>query len=138
MERIKAFCARHSKVIVSLCFVIMVVLMVGIVASFSRIVLHIRHLERENRTLIHENQARIQDIRRANFRSCKVAFRGIKNVFTPFYPPHPTRKQKLEIAKFNHRIVRLEKRCERQFRSKPKKKRVTHAKAKARLRTAAT
>lgn len=113
---------KRRWIVITTAFIIMSLIMLGVLISFSKIVRHVQKLEHENLVLIHENQKRISDIQTANINSCKTAFTGIRKAFTPFYPPKRTEEQQKVIDKFVHRLTILEHKCEEQFNQNPKKK----------------
>lgn len=117
--------ARHAKRI-KLSFVLMTLLFMLIVAGFMWLLLDIRDISRKTAVLAKstahltvENTKRINEIQESRTSSCKQTYRGVRNVFRPFFPKHPTdQNQARTIRKFYSTIDALVAGCESQ--TKPK------------------
>jgi hypothetical protein len=116
---------RHAKRI-KLSFVLMTLLFFLIVGGFMWLLLDIRDISRKTASLSKatarltlENTKRIDEIQKSRTFSCKQTYRGVRNVFRPFFPKHPSdKKQARTIQKFNRTIDALIAGCESQ--TKPK------------------
>lgn len=93
-------------------FGVMTLIFVGTSIGFSIVVLNVRNLGKENKHRIFE----IQDSR---VESCKGTYRGIREVFKPFFPAAPrTKEQQADLDKFNRTIAHLQKGCVKQTKTK--------------------
>jgi hypothetical protein len=116
---------HHAKRI-KLSFVLLTCLFFLIVAGFMWLLLDIRDISRKTAILstatAHltlENTKRINEIQASRTASCRQTYRGVRNVFRPFFPKHPSdKKQARTIRKFNGTIDALVAGCESQ--TKPK------------------
>lgn len=92
-------------------FVLMSVIFFLVLIGFARVVNDVSELTKEN-------EARIADIQSSRTESCKQTYRGIREVFRPFFPKEPrTQKQKKDLSKFNTTITKLQQGCTKQTKS---------------------
>lgn len=64
-----------------------------------------------------DNQNRIRDIQQSRKTSCEQTYEGIRRVFQPFFPKHPTKQQQFNRIKFDSTIQQLINRCASQTKS---------------------
>jgi hypothetical protein len=117
---------RHSKRI-KLSFILLTLLFFAIIAGFTWVLLDVRDLSSKTAALTKvsvrltiENTKRINEIQKSRKFSCKQTYRGVRNVFRPFFPKRPhTSEQERTIRKFNRTVDTLVAGCESQTRTKP-------------------
>jgi hypothetical protein len=68
--------------------------------------------------VVHWNNQRIADIQSARLSSCERTYEGIREVFRPLFPAHPTPRQRTDLETFNTTIDRLRDGCAKQTRVK--------------------
>lgn len=100
---------------VKVAFLIITLIFFLTVAGFAWIVTDVGNNSEQVRTLIHENNERIEDIQESRTASCRDTYSGIYEVFRPFFPPVPrTPEQDANLEKFNDTIERLREGCTKQ------------------------
>jgi hypothetical protein len=120
---------RHAKKI-KLSFVLLTLLFLLVLGGFAWLLIDIRDVS--NRTakvsaqtailskatahLTLENTKRIGDIQESRNYSCKQTYKGVRQVFRPFF----TRSSKAIVQKFNRTIDTLVAGCQTQVKPKPK------------------
>lgn len=73
------------------------------------------HLSKATAHLSLENSKRITEIQSSRVSSCKKTYRGVRDVFRPFFPSKPrTEAQKDLVQRFNRRINLLVRGCNNQ------------------------
>jgi hypothetical protein len=104
-------------------FIVLTVIFVIILIGFAKVVHDVQRNSGNIKTLVHENAQRITDVQTSRVESCKTTYDGIRKVFKPFFPAHPTNKQQIEnLEKFNTIINGLIKKCVIQTKPKTKSK----------------
>ena len=58
---------------------------------------------------------RIAQIQQARLQSCRLTYDGIRLIFQPFLPRHPTGAEKIRVRRFNNRIRYLKRGCAKQI-----------------------
>lgn len=113
--------AKHIK----MSFVVLTILFVLTLAGFAWILIDVRDLSHKSARLsaktaelVIENQHRVNDIQNSRVKSCKRTYEGVREIFSPFFPKkhQQTKKEKINIHKFNHTINFLKNRCSKQTR----------------------
>lgn len=68
--------------------------------------------------IVHNNDARINDIQKSRIESCRRTYEGVRQVFQPLLPPRKkqTPKQRSDIDKFNTTVNNLKHGCVKQIR----------------------
>lgn len=109
-------------VVVKRWFIVITVLFFLILLGFSWTVHDIRAVSKKTAILSVENTNRINEIQDSRVSSCKTTYRGIRKVFSPFFPPSPrTEQQQHDVNQFNRIIHDLVDGCGKQ--TKPHKDR---------------
>ncbi len=114
---------------IKLSFIILTVVFFLVLGGFAWVVHdvktnsgHIRVLLVQNASLAHENSDRITDIQQSRIESCERTYEGIREVFRPFFPKHPTNQRQIDnVETFNTTINNLKKACTKQTKPKSNK-----------------
>lgn len=117
MEETKS--EKHPRRTILIIYAVVTLVFLLTVSGFAWVVLDVLDLEKQNKNLGKENHNRISEIQQSRVDSCKGTYRGIKEVFKPFFPAAPrTNEQQADLDKFNQTINRLQKGCVKQTKAK--------------------
>jgi hypothetical protein len=108
-EKIKA-----SFVAITLVFLLTLGLFGWLLLDIRDITARTAKLSKATAHLSVENTKRIREIQKSRVRSCQTTYSGVRNVFRPFLPKHPTGTLRTQIEKFNRVINRLIRGCQKQ------------------------
>lgn len=105
-------------------FAVLTVLFCLTLAGFAWLLVDVQNLSQKTASLSKstahlsvENSKRIDEIQNSRISSCKKTYRGVRDVFRPFFPKKPrTVSQKKLVTKFDGVVKRLVRGCEKQTR----------------------
>jgi hypothetical protein len=105
---------------VSLSFIALTIIFFLVLLGFGIVVHNVQHNGHSINSLVKENSNRIKEIQKSRVDSCEQTYKGIREVFKPFFPKHPKSHREIEnLDKFNTTIDNLIKACVKQTKPKP-------------------
>jgi predicted PurR-regulated permease PerM len=100
---------------IRIAFIILTIVFFAVLVGFAWVVHDVQQNSGRINTLVAENSNRIHDVQQSRVESCQKTYEGIREVFKPFFPQHPTNKQQIDnLEKFNTTINKLKAACDKQ------------------------